>query len=61
MQEVTKDRFFSLIYGRNLNVHPRCEPDASYWEIIGTRELFGKTTPGYKCEGRKAYFISEQP
>jgi hypothetical protein len=51
---VTKEEFFATV-GR-LNVHPRSERDASYWETPN-REVLGKSTPGWKCEGPKGYFI----
>lgn len=52
--EVTCDTFFSKV--GPMNVHPRSEREASYWERPN-RELIGKTTPGYLCEGPKAYFL----
>ena len=52
--EVTYEEFFAAI--GPMNVHPRAERDASYWETPN-RVLKGKTTPGYMGEGRKAYFI----
>lgn len=58
MREVTKSEFFEKIYRLNLNVHPRVERDASYWETP-SRVMIGKTTPGYMCEGRKAYFLTD--
>lgn len=54
---VTKDEFYGRISRGKLNVNPRSEPDASYWEFPD-RRLFGKSTPGWKCEGPKAYFIA---
>lgn len=44
MREVTKDEFFATV--GQMNVHPRPERDASFWETPG-RQLMGKTTPGY--------------
>jgi len=55
--EVTKDEFFATV--GKMNVHPRPEREASYWETPG-RILMGKTTPGYTCEGPKAYFVVQQ-
>ena len=52
--EVTRDEFFAAL--SRLNVHPRAERDASYWETPG-RVLMGKTTPGYLCQGPTAYFV----
>lgn len=52
--EVTKDEFFATV-GR-MNVHPRPEKNVTEWETPG-RVLMGRTTPGYMCEGPKAYFI----
>lgn len=57
--EVTKEEFHATV-GR-MNVHPRSERDASYWETPG-RILIGKTTPGYLHGGLpgypKAYFVA---
>lgn len=52
--EVSRDDFYRAI--GPINVHPRSEREASYWETPN-RELIGKTTPGYMCTGRKAYFL----
>ena len=52
--EVSRDDFYRAI--GPINVHPRTERDASYWEAPN-RELIGKSTPGYMCAGRKAYFL----
>ena len=46
MIEVTKAQFSSAIGGPE-NINPRPERDHSAWEIVGTRQLIGKTTPGY--------------
>lgn len=55
-REVTRDEFLAAM--NPLNVHPRPMPDITYWEMQdGTRRLFGKTTPGYLCEGRKTYYL----
>ena len=56
MKKVTKEEFFTFI-GRK-NVHPRCEKDASYWEMPD-RTVIAKTIPGYlMCDiTPKAYFI----
>lgn len=52
--EVTKEKFHATV--GQMNVHPRPEKDASYWETP-YRDLMGKTTPGYMCEGPRAWFI----
>ena len=41
------------------NIHPRAEPDASIWEVVGRREVVGKTVPGYKGGGlvKRQYFL----
>ncbi len=56
LKEVTKDEFYGIIFRDRLNVHPRSAPHASYWEFPN-RQLFGKSTPGWKCEGQPGYFI----
>jgi hypothetical protein len=52
--EVDYDRFHATV--GQMNVHPRCERDASYWETP-YRELMGKTLPGYAERGPKRYFV----
>lgn len=51
---VKKEHFFATV-GR-LNVHPRSEKNACYWETP-RRELLSITTPGYLCAGPTAYFV----
>ena len=60
MIEVSKERFYSLIYEKKLNVHPRPEADKTYWEMQdGSRKLFGISTPGYKePDAAKTYKVS---
>ncbi len=55
MREVTKDQFFATV--GQMNVNPRSEKTASYWETP-SRQLMGRTEPGYICEGPKRYFIA---
>ena len=52
--EVTKDEFFATV--GPMNVHPRPDKHVTEWETPG-RHLIGRTTPGYLCEGPKAYFL----
>lgn len=56
MNEVSRDVFLAAIYADPRDIHPRVEKDASYWETRN-RVLVGKSTPGYLCTGRKAYFL----
>lgn len=59
--EVSKDKFFKAVGGPE-NIHPRSEPDHSAWEVVGSRELVGRTTPGYKNgRGQKCrYFLTDR-
>jgi hypothetical protein len=41
-----------------MNVHPRPERDASYWETPD-RRLMGKTTPGYMGGSARRYFVAD--
>jgi hypothetical protein len=50
MQEVTKAQFYAAI-GAPLNVHPRPEKHRTFWEVVGTREVVGESTPGYMSPG----------
>jgi hypothetical protein len=57
MQEVDRDEFFATV--GQLNVHPRPERDATYWETPYHRQLMGISTPGYmggKPGEAKRYF-----
>lgn len=61
MREVTKEEFHATV--GQMNVHPRAEPEASYWETP-SRVLMGKTTPGYRDGGTPniptRYFVTEK-
>ena len=58
MREVSKDTFFATI--APMNVHPRSERMETIWETP-QRAVVGRSTPGYLCEGRKAYFLPALP
>jgi hypothetical protein len=58
MREVTREKFFSAI--GPLNVHPSPEAYVTYWRHVHTRELFGKSTPGYKCETPEGKYTEEK-
>lgn len=49
MIEVSKEEFFRAIGGPE-NIHPRSEKTHSAWENLQTRELVGRTEPGYMRE-----------
>ncbi len=52
LKEVTRDEFLAKV--GPMNVHPRAECDASYWETP-SRVLVGKTLPGYRDAGLPGY------
>jgi hypothetical protein len=54
MIRVTREKFFATV--GQLNVHPRVERDASYWETPA-RVVLGITTPGYLGAGERTYSI----
>lgn len=58
MREVNRDQFFATV--GHMNVHPRSEKSASYWETP-SRQLVGRTEPGYVGEGPKRFFLSSAP
>ena len=58
MIKVTKEQFFQVIYRLDLDVHPRPEKEASYWELRN-RQLVGITTPGYMLQGEKTYSLAD--
>jgi hypothetical protein len=47
---VTKDEFFAYIRPRD--VHPRSEPEVTYWELRN-RQVVGKSTPGWLLRGAR--------
>lgn len=59
MIEVSKEDFFRAIGGPE-NIHPRSEETHSAWENQQTRELVGRTEPGYKGAfgARKRYMLT---
>lgn len=64
MVEVTKEQFYASV--GQLDVHPRPEGDHSSWETR-TREVVGRTTPGYMCRdadgnytSKSQYFVTER-
>lgn len=57
MLEVTKEQFFAAV--GHLNVHPRPERDHSAWEMVKTRELIGRTEPGYMCRDKNGRYTTE--
>lgn len=58
--EVSKAEFFGIIGLRN--IHPRPERDCSIWEDVSTREVIGRTEPGYlRRLGRpERYWIADK-
>lgn len=57
MVEVSKDEFFQCIGPKN--VHPRAERYYSEWEMVGSREIIGRTEPGYLCRTREGQLMTE--
>lgn len=57
MNEVSMEEFHAAI--GHMDVIPRPEKSEVLWETRH-RHLVGKTTPGYMCEGPKAYFLNDQ-
>lgn len=56
MIEVTKDEFFASV--GKLDVIPRPERNETIWETRN-RVVVGRSTPGYLCEGPKAWFVAK--
>lgn len=54
MKEVSKEEFHTTI--GQMDVVLRTEKHEVFWETR-QRHVVGKTTPGYMCEGPKAYFL----
>jgi hypothetical protein len=51
---VSRDIFFATV--GQMNVHPRAERDASFWETP-SRQLMGISTPGYLGTGEKTWRV----
>lgn len=47
MREVTKDQFWSAVMSTTKNVHPSPEHNETYWNVVGTREVWGWTSYGF--------------
>lgn len=59
MREVTKAEFFATV--GQLDAHPNCSLSTEYsvWEIRGTRQVVGRSYPGWKNPGEpKRYFVN---
>ena len=56
-EQTTKKRFFATV--GQLNVHPRVEREAIYWETP-QRELLGISTPGYLCQDKDGQHASNK-
>lgn len=57
MREVSRDQFFATV--GPMNVHPRSEKEATYWETP-SRQLIGRTEPGYLPHGAERYFLQAE-
>ena len=53
--QVTKAQFFAVV-GR-MDVHPRPERNHSEWIHQPSRNMVGKTTPGYMAMGESTYSL----
>lgn len=57
MREVPAEEFFKKI--GSLDVHPRSEKDASFWETRN-RLLIGVSKPGYLCRDAAGKYTAER-
>lgn len=55
--QVTKARFFAVIGPRD--VHPHPERNHCEWMHQSSRNMVGKTTPGYMGTGESTYALRE--
>lgn len=46
MNEVSREKFFEVV--GPMNVHPRPEHDHSEWASLTTRQVVGRSEPGYR-------------
>lgn len=53
MVTVTKDEFYAVIMAeKTLNIHPCTnDPDVTTWEIVNTRQVIGRSWPGWCKSG----------
>lgn len=54
---VSKAQFFAVV--GPMDVHPRSERDYSEWVHQPSRNMVGKTTPGYMGTGESTYALRE--
>lgn len=57
MIEVTKEEFFAKV--GPLDVIPRANRNETIWETR-QRVVVGRSTPGYLCEGPKAWLLTKR-
>jgi len=59
MIEVPKEQFFKVI--GPMNVHPRPERSYTEWASLNTRQVVGRSEPGYIPDHQKAdrYWLEE--
>jgi len=49
---VSEGEFFAALYGDRRDIMPTTrDPNVTFWEIAATREIFGRTFPGWKDSG----------
>lgn len=52
MRAVTQDEFFAALKADRRDIMPTTEkPDETLWRVVATRELWGRSTPGWKNPG----------
>ena len=58
MKEVTKQKFYAVM--GQLDVLPDPEPQHTVWKHRVTREVLGRSTPGYLMQGKESFFAVER-
>lgn len=56
--EVSQEAFYAYVNPRN--IHVAAERMQCVWTVGYTRHVIGWSTPGYMCEGPKAYFLTDE-
>lgn len=52
MRVTTKDRFFAALKADSRDIMPdHSAPDFTLWRVVWTREVWGRTEPGWKNAG----------
>lgn len=59
MREVTKEEFYAKIGPMNVGPSPQAQ-ETLWYKLDGSRDIVGKTWPGYRCEDEHGRYTTEK-